>query len=234
MGKDDKLNLIIMRDDSPVRRYRLRVAWFRVFLYAQVVMLLAAAGGGYGGFHYWVKNVQLLQANISMEETISEMQMQLERLQNIEEILKSNDPEEIHSLFSTVAREKRPIADEPVDLAEVFVARDMQLITVSNVQIQDSVEGLRLSFELNNLNENTISGATSINFIARDASVIQAQGDKEELSFAIQRFRRVNTLVELPPGLALEDLFALRLVINNAEGEVMFIQTYPLANIVTS
>lgn len=234
MGKDDKLNLIIMRDDSRVRRYRLRVSWFRAFLYAQVVLLLAAGGGAYGGFFYWTKNMELVQTNNTLEENISEMQIHLERLQNIKEILKSNDPEEIQSLFSTVAREKRPIAHEPVDLTEIFVAKDMQLVSVSNLQIRESPDGLRLGFELNNLNEDAISGMTTVYFVARDASVVQAQGDENELSFAIQRFRRVNSMIELPSGLALGDLFALRLVITNTEEEVMFIQTYPLANIVTS
>lgn len=233
MGKDDKLSLIIMRDDSRVRRYRVRVSWFRFFLYAQAVLLLAAVVGAYGGFTYWTKNMGLKQTNLALREDVSEMQMQLERLQNIEEILKTNDPEEIQALFSSVTREKHSIAQQPVDLQEIFIAKDLQMAAVSNLQLRKSGDALRLSFELNNLGEGVLSGRTLIYYVARDASVIQAQGDESELSFEIQRFRRVNSILHLPSGVNLEDIFALRVVVTDAAGESVFIQTYPVVNILT-
>lgn len=223
-----------MRDDSRVRRYRVRVSWFRFFLYAQIVLILAAGLGTYGGFTYWVKKLELVQANAALRENISEMQMHLERLQNIEEILKTNDPEEIQALFSSVTREKQALAQQTVDLQEIFVAKDLQLAGVSNLQVRRAGDALRLSFELNNLAEGTLAGVTTVYYVARDATVLQAQGQENELSFEIQRFRKVNSMLQLPPGVTLEDIFALRLVVTNTQGESIFIQTYPLANILTS
>ncbi len=234
MSKDDKLNLIIMRDDSRVRRYRVRVSWFRFFLYAQIVLILAAGLGAYGGFTYWIKKLELIQANAALRENISEMQIHLERLQNIEKILKTNDPEEIQALFRLGTREKHALAQQTVDLQEVFVAKDLQMIRVSNLQLRRAGDGLRLNFELNNLVKGTLAGTTSVYYVARDATVIQAQGEENELSFEIQRFRRVNSMLQMPSGIILEDIFALRLVIANNEGKSIFIQTYPLVNILAS
>lgn len=234
MSKDDKLNLIIMRDDSRVRRYRVRVSWFRFFLYAQIVLILAAGLGAYGGFTYWIKKLELIQANAALRENISEMQIHLERLQNIEKILKTNDPEEIQALFRLGTREKHALAQQTVDLQEVFVAKDLQMIRVSNLQLRRAGDGLRLNFELNNLVKGTLAGTTSVYYVVRDATVIQAQGEENELSFEIQRFRKVNSMLQLPSGIILEDIFALRLVIANNEGKSIFIQTYPLVNILVS
>lgn len=234
MSKDDKLNLIIMRDDSRVRRYRVRVSWFRFFLYAQIVLILAAGLGAYGGFTYWIKKLELIQANAALRENISKMQIHLERLQNIEEILKTNDPEEIQALFRLGTREKHALTQQTVDLQKVFVAKDLQMIGVSNLQLQRAGDGLRLNFELNNLVKGTLAGTTSVYYVARDATVIQAQGEENELSFEIQRFRKVNSMLQMPSGIILEDIFALRLVIANNEGKSIFIQTYPLVNILAS
>jgi len=234
LSKDDKLNLIIMRDDSRVRRYRVRVSWFRFFLYAQIVLILAAGLGAYGGFTYWIKKLELIQANAALRENISEMQIHLERLQNIEKILKTNDPEEIQALFRLGTREKHALAQQTVDLQEVFVAKDLQMIRVSNLQLRRAGDGLRLNFELNNLVKGTLAGTTSVYYVVRDATVIQAQGEENELSFEIQRFRKVNSMLQLPSGIILEDIFALRLVIANNEGKSIFIQTYPLVNILVS
>ncbi len=234
MGKDDKLNLIIMRDDSRVRRYRVRVSWFRFFLYAQLVMLLAAGLGTYGGITFWLNNMELAQANIGLQEDISEMQMQLERLQNIEAILQTNDPEEIHTLFSTVSQDKQTPPTPSIDLKEIFIAKDLELAAVSNLQVRKADENLRLSFELNNLADKTLVGKTLIFLVARDASVTQAEGEENELSFEIQRFRRVNSLLYLPPDIDVDDIFAIRVTITDSEGESIFIQTYPFANVLTS
>jgi len=234
LGTDDKLNLIIMRDDSRVRRYRIRISWFRFFLYAQLVLLLAAGLGAYGGVTFWFKNLELEQTNSNLQDNIYEMQIQLERLQNIKEILKTNDPEEIHALFSSVSRDKQALPAQKIDLQKVFVAKDLQMAGVSNLQLREIDEKLRLSFELNNLTDTTLVGKTSVYFITRDAGVIQAEGEENELSFEIQRFRRVNSILHLPPNVAKDDIFALRLAIINSEGESIYIQTYPFVNILTS
>jgi hypothetical protein len=234
LSKDDKLNLIIMRDDSRVRRYRIRVSWFKFFLYAQIVLILVAGLGAYGGFTYWVKKLELVQANSALREDISEMQIHLERLQNIENILRTSDPAEIQALFSSMTREKQALAQQAVDLQEIFVAKDLQIAGVSNLQIQRAGGGLRLRFELNNLGGGTLVGMMSVYYVVRDATLIQAQGEKGEFSFEIQRFRKVNSMLQLPPGVTLENIFALRLEIKNNKGESIFIQTYPLEDILTS
>ena len=233
MGKDDKLSLIIMRDDTRVRRYRLRVAWFRFFLYLQIVLILGAVGGSYAGIVYWGQHLELVNANKDLRAQLSDQSIQLERLQNIQEILKTNDPEEIHSLFSTVTKERQSLP-QVVNLQKIFVAKDLQVAGVTNLQLKKAGEDLRINFELNNLAEGTLSGEVKVYFITQEASVLEAQGEESELAFTIQRFRRVNSLLKVPSGLGLDTIFAIRVVIFGNDDEEVFTQTYPVANILTS
>ncbi len=230
---DDKLNLIIMRDDTRVRRYRLRVVWFKFFLYLQIALVLAAVGGSYAGVVYWGQHLELVNTNKNLRNQLSDQSIQLERLQNIQEILKTSDPEEIHSLFSTVTRERQSLP-QVINLQDIFVAQDLQIAGVANLQLRQAAEDLRITFELNNLVEGTLSGEIKVYFITQEASVLEAQGDENELTFEIQRFRRVNSLLKVPTGLDLDTIFAIRVAIFSNDDEEVFTQTYPIANILTS
>lgn len=234
MGKDDKVSLIIMRDDGRVRSYRVRMSWFRFFLYVQAFLLLAAMAGLYGGFTSWVEKLELAQANTALQEDVVEMQIQLERLQNIEAILKTTDPEEIQALSSTVSREKHAPKPNDLDLREIFVTKDLRMAAVNNLLVRNSGEHLQVSFDLNNLTNKPLAGVTRIFYVSRDATVIQVQGEDSELRFEIQHFRKVTMRLPLPPGLGLEDIFGLRMVIVDSREESIFIQTYPLADVLTT
>ncbi|GAB6060281.1 hypothetical protein [Desulfonatronum parangueonense] len=233
MNKDDKLSLLIMRDDSPVRRYRFRTAWFRLFLYIQVFLLLAAFGGAYAGITFWGQHLELVNENKALQDNIADKAIRLERLENIQEILNTSDPGEIQALFSAVSKE-RQVNAPVVNLQEVFHSRDLQMAGVSNLQLSQAGDDLRIQFELNNLSDDTLSGSIRIYFVTQQANVIEAKGDENELSFEIQRFRRVNSLLELPSGMELESIFALRVIIGNEKDDVFFIQTYPVHSILTT
>ncbi|WP_139162903.1 hypothetical protein [Desulfonatronum thiosulfatophilum] len=168
-----------------------------------------------------------------MQEDIADKAIRLERLQNIQEILNTSDPGEIQALFSAVSKERQ--ANAPViNLQDVFHSHDMQMAGVSNLQLSHVGDDLRIQFELNNLSDGTLSGSIQIYFVTQQANVIEARGDENELTFEIQRFRRVNSLLKLPSGMEFEAIFALRVVIGNDDGDVLFIQSYPVHNILTS
>lgn len=232
MSKDEKLNLIFMRDDSRVRRYRFRVTWIKCFVFIQFFLLLAAICGTSAGIFYWRHHGALSTANSELREQIAEQSAHVERLQNIQEIIKTSEPQEIQSLFNTVTRQRQSLP-QVINLQDIFVARDLEIAGVTNLQLQEAEDSLRITFELNNLGDETLSGTIQVFFITQQATVIEAQGEENELSFEIQRFRRVNSLLQLPEGLDLEMIFAIRLVIQDQDAEEVFIQTYPVGNIFT-
>ncbi|TVQ99978.1 MAG: hypothetical protein EA399_05855 [Desulfovibrionales bacterium] len=233
MGKEDKINLIFMRDDSRVRRFRLRVFWIWLFLGALVVLTVVALGGAATAVYTWDNHIELVNENAKLRDRLAQQSIELERLKNVQEILKTNDPVEMHDLFSTVTRERARLP-QVINLQDLFVTHDLEMAGVNNLQLQKVEESLRISFELNNLSDDTLTGSIQVYFITQEASVIEAQGDKNELSFEIQRFRRVNSPLNLPTGMDLEMIFAIRLVIQDSDSERIFVQTYPVANIFTT
>lgn len=232
MGKDDKLNLIIMRDDSRVRRYRVRIAWFKAFFYIQTILIVAAVAGGYFGIRYWGQHLELELVNKTLREQISDQSFQLERLKNIQNILDTSD-EEIQSLFSTVAQERKDLP-RFINLQDIFSAKDLRKAGVANLQLTKAGDELKVDFKLNNLSEGTLSGSINIYFITQEASVLEALDQDNELRFEIQRFRRVSSLLIIPPGMVFDSIFAIRLVILDNNEEELFIQTYPIATVLTT
>jgi hypothetical protein len=231
LGKDDKLTLLLMRDVGHVRQYQFRRMWFNLFLYAQAGLFLAAASGLYGCFFHWSRHMELINIHAALREQASEQQMHIARLQHVLEILTTGE-HELKILFSThYSTHSSGPGSREIDLSTLFAHVDLQVVSVSNLQVRTVGDKLRLSFELHNHAGGSISGMTSVYLVRRNASVFQAQADKDELSFAIERNREVNSMLELPSGIALDDIFALRLVISNTEHEDMFIQTYILSDI---
>jgi len=45
-----------MRDDTPVRRYRLSSTWLKVAVYSLALLLLCAGAGVFAGFKFWNKS----------------------------------------------------------------------------------------------------------------------------------------------------------------------------------
>lgn len=233
MGNDDKLSLIIMRDASQVLRYRIPVIWLKLSACILVVLVLAAVGGSYAGFIYWNHHSDLVSTNNKLHLQLAEQSIQLERLQNIEEIIANSDPQEIGTLFSSVASQ-RQTAPQMVNLQDIFVAMDMQMAGVTNLQLQHAGDELRISFELNNLTDAVLAGSINIYLITREALVLEALGEGNQLGFRIQRFRHVETTLTIPPGVEPEALFAVRVVIQDQNDKQVFIQTYPLTVVLTS
>ena len=230
MSRDEKLNLIFMRDDSRVRRYRLRVVWIKGFLFIQILLVAAALCGTSAGIYYWQQYDALAIANDELREQLSEQAAHGERLRNIQEILKTSEPQEIQALFNTVTKQRQSLP-QAINLQDIFVAKDLERAGVTNIQLQETEDNLRITFDLNNLAEETLSGTIRVFFITQQATVIEAQGGKSELRLEIQGFKRVDSRLRLPDGLELEMIFAIRLVIQDQDAQEVFIQTYPVANI---
>jgi hypothetical protein len=229
-----KYNVLLMRDDTNVRRYRLNSFWIRLGIYFLVLLVFVAAAGGYAGYTYWSENRELVQENREISRELMEVRMELERLENIEQILQSNDPEELQSLIGSVTAEIESSETAPpmVNLNDVFEYVDLQQVRVDDLQAKFNGSRMRVSFHLNNLiQDGTLSGQADIELLASDGSVVDVKVNKSQLSFQIQHFKRINTSFTLPDKYGKNSLFALRLVIKNDQDQTIFSETFPLAHI---
>jgi hypothetical protein len=230
---DSKYSVLFMRDDRDVTRYRVSPFWLKMFIFAQIFLLLCATGGIYMGVQGVKKNADLHSENKSLEQRLVDAEVRLERLGNMEKILQSYDPAELQSLLSAatseVEQEKVP---ESVDLNKLFTRVDTQVVGVENLQARVVNRKMSISFELNNLQSaKAVVGQASLSFVKKDGAMVAAKTNTSDLSFQIQRFKRIQTAFLLPDGLEQKDLFGLRLEIKGKDGDVIFAETFPFYHI---
>lgn len=236
-----KYNVLMMRDNTPVKRYRVAPVWLKLALYCLLLLMAVAGAGGYFGYTFWQENTELVEEQNALRRELRESRIELERLQNIDKILKSNDPEELQSLFGVTpppsenGETKLTPPPPPVNLSEVFSKTDLQQVRVDNLQAHlRGAANLSVTFNLNNLQtDDTISGVTSISVVTNDGKDRDPKLNRNDLVFQIQRFKQITTSFRFPGGLTRDDVFGLRLVIKNNSGQVIFSDVYPLANILS-
>jgi hypothetical protein len=236
MSSKAKYNVLMMRDNTPVRRYRVSPLWLKLALYFLLVLLAVAGAGGYFGLTFWKENRVLREDQAASQRELRELHIELERLKNIEQILKSNAAKE-PSDQATPDTAKTPPAppQPPVDLSRIFTRTDMQQVRVDNMQARINGERhIQVVFNLNNLQtEDAIAGSASLAVVTNDGKDKQPQLNQSDLVFQIQRFKQIATSFGLPAGLTRGEVFGLRLVIKNNEGQVIFSDIYPLARILS-
>jgi hypothetical protein len=230
---NSKYSVLFMRDDRDVTRYRVSPFWLKMFIFIQVFLLLCAAGGIFMGVRGVKRNMDLRAENKSLEQRLVDAEVRLERLGNMEKILQSYDPAELQSLLSAATTElEREKEQEAVDLNRIFTRVDTQLVSVENLQAKVNSRKMTVSFDLNNLQSaRAVVGQAAISFVKKDGGTQTPKTNTSDLSFQIQRFKRIQTTFTLPDGLEQKDLFGLRLEIKGNDGDVIFAETYPLYHI---
>ncbi|WP_018125136.1 hypothetical protein [Desulfovibrio oxyclinae] len=225
-----KYSVLFMRDDANVRRYRLSPFWLKLFLFSQMFLLLCAVGGVYFGMRGWKETKALSAEKKVLEQQLVDTQVRLERLSNMEKILKSYDPKELQALLTSAAE---PAPKEPeLNLNRIFTRKDTRQVGVENLQAKVSRRKVTVSFELNNLqNANPVGGVVDFVFVRKDGTDARVKVNRNDLTFQIQRFKRIRTTFLLPDGLKADDIFGLRVKIKGDDDKVIFSETYPLYNI---
>ncbi|WP_461209820.1 hypothetical protein [Desulfocurvus sp. DL9XJH121] len=232
-----KYNVLMMRDNSPVKRFRMSPVWLKLGLYLFLLLVFCAGAGGYFGLTFWEENRVLRDDLLSMQRELREARIELERLQNIDKILKSNDPAELQALFGNVvaapAKERPAPPPAPkINLAQVFKRVDLQQVKVDNLQAKFEGAKVRVTFNLNNLQtDETVSGRADMELVTTSGKDRPLTLNNNDLVFQIQRFKQISTTFALPASVTRNDAFALRLVIRKPSGQVIFSETYPFAYI---
>ncbi len=231
----DKYSVLLMRDDAKVKRFRISSFWIRFLVYMCVLLVVLAVGGLYIGYTMWRENDRLTEERQRLERELRDTQVHLERLQNMEKIFQSNDPEELETLIGAIEEEKEP--EKPLmDLKELMQKVDMGLSVLENVSLKRLDGNMRLSFDV--VNSNTaepLSGKVEVSLITRDGRTLDLTvSDTEEMTFQIQRYKNISVTFLLPEDEKFKELFALRITINTPAGKTIYSEAYPLYLILPS
>lgn len=108
MMTDEKYSLLLMRDDCRVRRLRVSPLALRLLTISLVLLPLLAAFGVWAGFSFWQANRALVSQNQSLDRELKEARVELERLSNLESLLRNSDPEELRALLGSAALASPP------------------------------------------------------------------------------------------------------------------------------
>lgn len=229
-----KYNVLFMRDDDTVKRYRLSPFWLRAIFWFVILLAVCAGTGAWAGYTFWTQNVQMRQDQLDLQKSLNDASVQLERLENVNKILDTYDPNDLQALLASVPlEEKRVESEKPsLDLSKLLAVKNLMRAGVENVKMRKSGSSLAFSFDLNNLQPSTaLSGEARVELIENRGRVVELRNNPDDMQFQIQRFKVVRTRFALPGGLALDDVYAVRLMITTKEDELIFSEVYPLSRV---
>lgn len=228
-----KYSVLFMRDDSDVRRYRISPFWLKAFVYFQSFLLLFSIIGITVGVTFWSGNAALRAERKALELRLSEAEVKLERLSNMEKMLEANEPKEAAPVQAKAPAKTAPEPPAepklpPVNLRALFEKINTSQVTVENYQARLAGNEISVNFELNNAQSNTLSGTAEVQLIRNDGQVAYVETNKADLSFQIQRFKHIRTSFALPKGLDRRDVFGLRLEVKGSDGKTIYSDIFPL------
>ena len=235
-----KYNVLMMRDNSPVKRFRMSPVWLKLGLYF-LILLMACAGGRR------VFRLHLLEAEPPAPGKPRRHGARAARGPHRARTPaeRGQDPQvqrprgELQALFGNVIAnpsQERPTPPPPprINLGQVFKRVDLQQVKVDNLQARQQGSKVHVTFNLNNLQtEETVSGRAEMQIITNGGKERHLQLNSNDLVFQIQRFKQISTSFALPASVPMDDVFGLRLVIKKPSGQVIFSETYPLAYIMS-
>jgi hypothetical protein len=119
-----------------------------------------------------------------------------------------------------------------VDLGDLLGSVNRQLVAVDNLHLTQNGASHPHPFELNNLQPNqTLDGQIEFTFVLKNGKTLAPQVNAQDLAFSIQRFKTLRTSTALPNEVGVKDIYALRLSIKDAGGNVIYSEAYPLSRI---
>lgn len=239
----DKYSLLFMRDDSRVRRLRLSPFWLRLGAYLLALLPLVAGAGVYGGVHFWREAQDLLGEKAGLERQLAEARLRLERLENVERLLKGGDLEDLKGLQAPTSgaslpssqaagegkpADKRDAALPPVDLPALLTKVDLRQVGVDNLKVSLAEDQFKVAFDLTNLGQTALAGQVGLWLVTNSGQQVKAAAPDPDLAFQIQRLKKAAVTFPLPKGFERKDFYALRLVVTGPSG-VIFSETLPLS-----
>ena len=228
-----KYNVIFMRDDAPVKRFRISAWRIKLFVYLLIFFIITSILSTYVAVKFFQENTNLRLSLKKTSKLLNDTNFKLKRLENVQKILDSYNAEELEALLvkhKPGASDTRPAG--AVDLKEIFKSTDLHLVKVENIQAKFFKDKMQLQFELNNLlSERTLKADVNIYLIGRDGMEVEMNQEPQKHHFEINHFKRIKTTFDLPEFMPSSEIFGIRIKIFDQKRKTIFSETYPLSHI---
>jgi hypothetical protein len=246
MAGSGKVDILILRDNAGVRRYRIAAGWLRALWLTPLALLLLLGAAVAVAYHLRQDNNALARRFDAMRSEIDTAGERLLRLENIEKILRTKDVTELETLIGSYNadnpgwwKHKPDDRKEPAETKEREVARpdlakllskvDANQAGIDNLRVKIENKKLALNFDLSNVTPQTgLVGRAEVALVGNDASLTPLKAEKDELNFQIQRFKQIAANLALPQKIESKDIYGIKLSIVDPTGKVVFSQVYPL------
>jgi hypothetical protein len=224
--KDSNFSVLFMRDDSDVKTFRVSPRRLKLLLWTSGVLGLAVLVALAVGLRSFVGYRVLLNERRSLESNLAEAQVSLERLGNLDKIQKSQGG----AKDSGPAKNQAEGKASPAVTQRVFAQVNTGAMTVENFRSQFGSQTLSVTFDLNNRVSGSLSGDIRLLLLRNDGSLIPLEVPAQDLTYQIQRFKRISTSGPIPEGLTRREILGMRIEIKTSEGDLIFGETYALGN----
>jgi len=220
--KDSNFSVLFMRDGSDVKSFRVSPRRLKLLLWIVGILGLLVTIALAVGLRSFVGYRLLLNERRSLESSLAEAQVNLERLGNLDKIQKAQGKDS----GKGQAAEKTT----PASAQRAFSLVNTGAMTVENFRGQVGSQSVNATFDLNNRASGALSGEIRLLLLRNDGSLTPLDVPAQDLTYQIQRFKRISTSAPVPEGLTRREALGLRIEIKTSEGELIFGETYALGN----
>jgi len=222
--KDSNFSVLFMRDGSDVKSFRVSPRRLKLLLWIAGIAALLVTIALAVGLRSFVGYRLLLSERRSLESSLAEAQVNLERLGNLDKIQKSQGKD------AGGAKGQAADKSSPATAQRVFSLVNTGAMTVENFRGQVGSQNVNVTFDLNNRASGALSGDIRLLLLRNDGSLTTLDVPSQDLTYQIQRFKRISTSAPVPEGLTRREALGLRIEIKTSEGELIFGETYALGN----
>lgn len=220
--KNSSYSVLFMRDDADVKTLRVSPRRLRLLLWISLGLGLVVLIGLVVGLRSFVGYRSLLAERRGLEVQLAEAQVNLERLNNLDKLQKPTAP---------AAAGKGANADKSQPVGRAFTKIDVGTIAVENFRAQLTEDGVTTTFDLNNRAQGSSTGGITLLLLRSDGTLTELEvPNSNNLTYQIQRFKRISATGRAPAGLTRREALGLRVEIKNSDGEVILGETYALGN----
>lgn len=229
--KDASYSVLFMRDDTDVKSFRVSPRRLRTLLWASGAVGVLVLVGLVFGTHSFFGYSSLLAEKRALELRLADAQVEMERSGNIEMMQKSLGEK---GGKAAAGEEKTQSGTQPGQAGQAgqagraFTRQSSGSIAVDNIRLSLGGSTVNASFDLNNRAGEPLSGEVHLLLLKTDGALQELDWPAQDLTFQIQRFKRIATSAKLPEGAARRDVLGLRMEITNSSGELLFGETFAL------
>lgn len=217
-------SVLFMRDDADVKTLRVSPRRLKLLLWVSLVTGVFVLIALIVGVRSFVGYRMLLSERRDLEVRLADAQVNLERLGNLDKIQKGGP--------AAGGKEKaKPAEPASQPVSRAFHRVNSSALTVDGLRAQLQGANIVVGFDLNNKAQGSASGDISLLLLRSDGSLIElTPSSASDLTYQIQRFKRISASARAPEGLTRREALGLRVEIKNSSGEVILGETYALGN----